>query len=155
LGEKWEKSFAGDSANLDLDLYVFMRSSTWPDEIRRRGNQYDHPKFPVESGPDLADDILYGIGQCEKTLADPKTAPEERAVYLSWLIHLIGDEHMTRRSSLAKNPEKKPCAAASEADTAPEMNAAQNQFSLNRAASKTKFSSVGCPVSSQTDWGKY
>jgi hypothetical protein len=25
---------------------------------------------------------------------DPKATPEERAVYLSWLIHLIGDEHM-------------------------------------------------------------
>jgi hypothetical protein len=51
-------------------------------------------KFPVEAGPDPTDDILYGIGQCEKTLADTKAAPEEREMYLSWLIHLIGDEHM-------------------------------------------------------------
>jgi hypothetical protein len=28
-------------------------------------------------------------------LADTKAPAEERAVYLSWLIHLIGDEHMT------------------------------------------------------------
>ncbi len=127
---KWEKSFTSESANLDLPAFIFMRSSTWADEIRRRKSPYNHPKwhyvnyplkptkFPIEPGPDPTDDILYGIGQCEKTLADTKAAPEERAVYLSWLIHLIGDEHMTRRSSVAKNPEKKPCAAASVAHTA-------------------------------------
>ena len=43
--EKWKESFTGDSANLDLPLFIFMRSSTWPDEIRRRGNQYDHPHW--------------------------------------------------------------------------------------------------------------
>jgi hypothetical protein len=104
--EKWEKSFASESTTLDLAAFFFMRSSTWPDEIRRRKSPYNHPKwhyvdyplkppkFPVEPGPDLTKDILCGIGQCEKTLADPKAAPEDRAVYLSWLIHLIGDEHM-------------------------------------------------------------
>jgi len=167
LCEKWKESFTGDSANLNLPTFIFMRSSTWADEIRRRKSPYNHPKwhyvdyplkppkFPVEPGPDPADDFLYGISQCEKTLADTKAAPEERAVYLSYLIHLIGDEHMTHRFSVARNPKKKPCAVASEADTSPEMNAVQNQFSLNRAASKNKSLSVGCPVSSQTDWGKY
>jgi hypothetical protein len=33
--EKWGKSFTGDSANLDFPTFIFMRSSTWPDEIRR------------------------------------------------------------------------------------------------------------------------
>jgi hypothetical protein len=104
--EKWEKSFTSDSASLDLPAFIFIRSSTWPDEIRHRKSPYNHPKwhyidyplkptkFPVEAGADPTDDILYGIGQCEKTLADTKAAPEEREVYLSWLIHLIGDEHL-------------------------------------------------------------
>ena len=104
--EKWEKSFTSESADLDLPAFIFMRSSTWPDEIRRQKSPYNHPqwhyvdyplkptKFPVEPGPDPTDDILYGIGQCERTLADTKASPEDRAVYLSWLIHLIGDEHM-------------------------------------------------------------
>ena len=103
---KWKESFTGDSSNLDLPMFIFMRSSTWADEIRRKKNDYNHPKwhyvdyplqpkkFPVEAGPDPTDDILYGISQCEKILADKKATPEERAVYLSWLIHLIGDEHM-------------------------------------------------------------
>jgi hypothetical protein len=104
--EKRKDSFTGDSLNLDVDMFIFLRSSTWPDEIHRRGNKYDHPKwhyvdyplkptkFPVEPGPDPNDDILCRISQCEKTLADTKASPEKRAVYLSWLIHLIGDVHM-------------------------------------------------------------
>ena len=39
--EKWKESFTSESPNLDLPLFIFMRSSTWPDEIRRRHNQYD------------------------------------------------------------------------------------------------------------------
>ena len=103
--EKCEKSFTSESANLDLPTFIFIRSRTWPDEIRRRGNQYDHPHwhyidyplkpptFPIEPGPDPTDDVLYGIEQSEKTLADPKATPDEHAVYLSYLIHLIGDMH--------------------------------------------------------------
>lgn len=103
--EKWEKSFQPGTPNLDLPIYVFMRASTWPDEIRRRGNEYDHPQwhyidyplkapaFPVEPGPAPTDDVLYGISQCEKILSDPNALPKERAVYLSWLIHLVGDLH--------------------------------------------------------------
>ena len=99
--QKWAASFTSGSPHLDLATFIFMRSSTWPDEIRRLGNKYDHPKwhyvdhplkppsFPIEPGPDPTDDIQ----QCEKTFADEKSPPEERAVYLTWLIHLIGDLH--------------------------------------------------------------
>jgi hypothetical protein len=38
--EKWEKSITSESANLDLPAFIFMRSSTWPDEIRRRKSPY-------------------------------------------------------------------------------------------------------------------
>ena len=103
--EKWKSSFTGDAASLDLDTFVFMRASTWPDEIRRHGNHYDHPRwhyvdyplrppsFPAEPAPNPNDDVLYGIGQAEKILASSKTPPAERAVFLSWLIHLVGDSH--------------------------------------------------------------
>ena len=102
---KWKSSFSGSSASLDLPTYIFMKASTWPDEIRRRGNKYDHPhwhyvdyplkplSFPMEPEPSPKDDALYGIEHCEKTLSDTKASAEEKAVYLSWLIHLIGDLH--------------------------------------------------------------
>jgi hypothetical protein len=84
--EKWEKSFSADNTNLDLPLFIFMRSSTWADEIRRNGSEYDHPhwhyidyplkppSFPVEPGPAPTDDVLYGIAQCEKVLETTLTS---------------------------------------------------------------------------------
>jgi hypothetical protein len=101
---KWEKTYH-PNPNFDLAAYVFMRSSTWPDEIRRSGSLYDHPNwhfidyplkppdFPFEPGPMPTDDVLFGLAQCEKTLNDTNASPELRAVYLSWLIHLVGDIH--------------------------------------------------------------
>lgn len=103
--EKWKAAFVGNREDLDFGLYLFMRSSTWPDEIRREGGEYDHPKwhfidyplrpfrFPVEPDASPGDDILYGLRQAERSLSDRKAPPRERAIYLSWLIHLLGDLH--------------------------------------------------------------
>ena len=103
--ERWKASFASSREELDFGLYVFMRASTWPDEIRREGGEYDHPKwhfidyplkpsrFRVEPDASPADNILYGIAQCERVLSDRKATPEQRGAYLSYLIHLIGDLH--------------------------------------------------------------
>src|SRR5208283_3200617 len=71
--EKWEKSFTGNNSGLGLDTFIFMRASTWADEIRGHGDQYDHPhwhfvdyllrppSFPFEPSPAPEDDVLYGI----------------------------------------------------------------------------------------------
>jgi hypothetical protein len=103
--DRWTRTVRDETPGLDLGTFVFMRASTWPDEIRWRHNQYDHshwhyidyplkpPAFPMEPRPAPTDDALYGIAQSEQALADPKTAAELRAVYLSYLIHLIGDLH--------------------------------------------------------------
>ena len=107
---KWTNSFSQESTNLDLATFVFMRCSTWADEIRGNDNPYDHPhwhytnyplrppSYPMEPGPSPTDDILFGLQQCEKFLSDPKTSAEERAVYLSFLIHYTGDIHMPLHS---------------------------------------------------------
>src|SRR5258705_3884838 len=112
---KWKESFSSESPTLDLGTYVFMRASTWPDEIRRKGNPYDHvrwhyinyplkaPRFPLEPGSSPEDDILYGIQQCEKGLSDRNEPVELRAVHLSWLIHLIGDLHQPLHCSTLVN----------------------------------------------------
>lgn len=113
--EKWAQSFSSESPTLDLGTYVLMRAATWPDEIRRKGNPYDHvhwhyidyplkaPRFPFESGSSPEDDILYGIQQCEKVLSARHEPPESRAAYLSWLIHLIGDLHQPLHCSTLVN----------------------------------------------------
>src|SRR5690349_11040178 len=65
---KWSKAYR-PNPTIDLAAYVFMRSSTWPDEIRRSGNQYDHPNwhfidyplrppnFPMESDDKPDDNV--------------------------------------------------------------------------------------------------
>jgi hypothetical protein len=89
----------------DLPTFIFMRASTWPDEIRRRGNPHDHtywhfinlplipPHFPDRPSLYATNDIVYGLDQCRKILQDKKADVETRAIYLSWLIHLVGDIH--------------------------------------------------------------
>lgn len=101
---KWSKAYHPNPV-IDLPAYVFIRSSTWPDEIRRTDNQYDHPNwhfidyplrppaFAMEPDDKPGDNILFGIDQCEKTLSDTNAGVELRAAYLSYLIHLIGDIH--------------------------------------------------------------
>ena len=102
---RWKESLRGDSGDPEAGMEIFMRASTWPDEIRRRQSQYNHPrwhyidyplrppKFPLEPDASPDDDVVYAIQQCEKTLSSRKASPEERAVFLSWLIHLVGDLH--------------------------------------------------------------
>jgi hypothetical protein len=101
--EKWKASFQPDSGNVDLAAFVFMRASTWPDTIRRRGNDYDHPEwhyvdwalrppaFALSPEPNPTNNILFGIAQSGKVVSDPTAAPETRAAHLSWLLHLCGD----------------------------------------------------------------
>jgi len=59
--ETWEKSFTSDSANLDLPTFIFMRSSTWADEIRRRKSPYNHPKWHFVDCPCGPAPILWGL----------------------------------------------------------------------------------------------
>jgi S1/P1 Nuclease len=91
---KWETPYAKYGDSIDFATSIFMRASTWPDEIRRGGGadkQYDHPHwhyvdypltppaFPMEPGPAPNDDVLYGIAQCEQTLSDTKASPKLKA----------------------------------------------------------------------------
>lgn len=101
---KWMNAYQANP-NFDLAAFVFMRSSTWPDEIRRKGSKYDHPNwhfidyplrppdFKFESDAKPTDNVLFGIAQSERTLGDTNADPELRAASLSWLVHLVGDEH--------------------------------------------------------------
>ena len=113
---KWKEQLEKDHPT-DPGEYFFMRASTWPDEIRRGGNPYDHPAwhyvdypltppdFPFVAGLDPGDNILFGINESAKTLRDPAATPEQRAAALSWLIHLIGDLHQPLHCAELVTPE--------------------------------------------------
>ena len=99
---KWIQTEPTNASGHDRARYVFMRASTWPDDIRKSGSPYDHPvwhyvdfpleppAFPMEEAP-AGEDILTASAACEKSLADPSTSALDRAVALSWLVHLVGD----------------------------------------------------------------
>jgi hypothetical protein len=101
---RWAQGYH-PNPNFDLAAYVFMRSSTWPDDIRRSGSPYDHPEwhfidyplrppsFAFQPDPRPTNNVLFGVAQCEATLSNTNASLELRAVYLSYLIHLIGDMH--------------------------------------------------------------
>src|ERR1700744_1228718 len=96
--EKWQKAYH-PNPTLDLPTTVFMRSATWPDEIRGSGGEYDHPfwhfidyplrppNFPFEADDRPTNNVVYGIAQCEATLGNTNATPERRAAYLSYLVH--------------------------------------------------------------------
>lgn len=102
--EQWVKDYH-PNPDVSLGAYIFIRSSTWPDEIRGSGSPYDHPEwhfidyplrppsFPLEPDAQPMNDVLFGVAQCEKALSDPDSGRVLRAADLSFLIHLIGDMH--------------------------------------------------------------
>jgi hypothetical protein len=113
---KWESAYQNGPRNVDHDLYIFMRASTWPDEIRRKGKSeeahahwhyVDYPlkgsKFALESRPAPKDDVVFGIEQSEKTLSKTHKPTGDRAVALAWLIHLVGDLHQPLHCSSLVN----------------------------------------------------
>jgi hypothetical protein len=114
---RWKKNYRSEDNHLDLETYVFMRASTWPDEIRRRDDPNNHPhwhyidyplkprKFPLEPAPAPDDDALFAIGRSEEILGAKKTSDEDRAIYVSWLIHLVGDLHQPLHCSSLITPE--------------------------------------------------
>lgn len=94
---------------LDLGMFLFIRAATWPDEIRGTHDpalqHFDHPNwhfvnyplnppsFSTGPSPSPTDDVIFGISESMKTLANTTAQPVERAASLSWLIHLVGDIH--------------------------------------------------------------
>jgi hypothetical protein len=86
--ERWKKNYRTDNNSLELEAFVFLRASTWPDDIRDRDNPYHHPRwhyvdyplkprrFPFEPDPEPNDDALFAIAKSEEELSSRKTPPE-------------------------------------------------------------------------------
>ena len=49
--------------------------------------------FAMRSRPTPNDDVIYGIKYSQKKVHTKTTSEPERAIYLSWLIHVTGDIH--------------------------------------------------------------
>jgi hypothetical protein len=102
-------------SGFDLDQFVFMRASTWPDMVRDRGNPlqrtehkgpWHYINLPIELGsvkgpqPKLEwkpgaepENIVQAIAKCEADLKDDQVTTEEKSKRLCWVLHLVGDIH--------------------------------------------------------------
>ncbi len=103
----WANQWLADRpSDVEEGLYLFMRASTWPDDIREGGSGFEiharwhyvnyplrGPAFAFKGSPFPDDDILFGLGECESVLDDASESQSVRAVYLSWMLHLVGDIH--------------------------------------------------------------
>ena len=108
--EQWLYAYEKQTVDLPLGEYLFMQASFWPDVIRRQGNEHDFPtwhytNFPLTPavliGQETAiqetitpeNDVINGFQKSMDLLFDSTQSAEIRAVYLSWIIHLVGDAH--------------------------------------------------------------
>ncbi len=101
----WQEAAAKDDIQSDQGMVAVMGASTWPDLIKRSGSPWNHqkwhyvdyplepPDFPIKPAPSPEEDIVFAINLALKSLKDLATTPSDKACWLSWLIHLMGDIH--------------------------------------------------------------
>jgi hypothetical protein len=106
-------------AGMDEDEYLFMKASTWPDDIRPKDaplgdNQYSHPTWHYIDTPYVVDnqplpkpDSDEHIIQAEAdniAIVEHSTDQAERARALCWIFHLVGDVHMPLHATSMYSP---------------------------------------------------
>lgn len=104
----------------DRDLFAFMVSATWPDVIRSERNPWhglhrpawhyinmpfilagtnraalkDAVEGPMTWQPGAEPlNVVQALQKCEKDLRDPNLPAPDKAVALSWFLHMAGDLH--------------------------------------------------------------
>jgi len=101
-GVKWRVNKLIHVLDKDYGSVDFVNASTWADWIRSHNVNafdswhfinnpiiYDHIKPP----PLEQKNIVWGIGQSEQVLESNKSNTFEKAFFLRFLIHLVGDAH--------------------------------------------------------------
>ena len=101
--EKWKAEVPENDKTMDEGIVAFMGASKWADEIKFGNSTFNHkewhyvdfpliaPEFPIKPSPSPENDIIYAIDFCTKNLKDLKKSDKEKAYWLCWLIHIVGD----------------------------------------------------------------
>jgi hypothetical protein len=96
------------------DEWAFMRAATWADWVRsHHKEQFDHPtwhyiNYPIippgskveaakHDPPATQENVVNQLAVCVEKIG--KGTDEEKAVYLTWLFHLVGDIHQSLHCS--------------------------------------------------------
>ena len=105
----------GRHDNIPDDQWVFMRAATWPDWIRKRQPRtktWHYINLPyVPPGSELKEsdhpaatpNVVTQIAVAENKVKSGTA--EEKAVYLCWLLHLVGDIHQPLHATALFNEE--------------------------------------------------
>ncbi len=106
----WKNLYKASAQTVDLGTFIVMQAATWPDEIRDTtspDHQYHRPewhyitykmRFPGKAETTLPNpkdepNVVWAIENARVHIEDKTLSKRERAMYLCWLIHLIGDIH--------------------------------------------------------------
>ncbi len=96
------------------DFTDFVRSGTYPDQLKRYGikaySNWHSIGTPLvrdgaTPGPVKTDNVLWAIDQCTSAIRNPKCPEFERARMLRFLIHLVGDIHMPLHAASLYNAD--------------------------------------------------
>lgn len=79
----------------------FLRAATWPDRVRSQTHAYDTWHYVDFSTTEKtlptsvleSNNVVSEILRAEKIVADSKASLQQRALYLNFLVHFVGDIH--------------------------------------------------------------
>lgn len=99
--EQIRKQAARPGARFDPDAALFMLAARWPDDVRRTRD--DHPSWhfvnhPYAVGgtpprPAAHPNLEDAFEANRRIVRDANRSAGERAIALSWILHLVGDAH--------------------------------------------------------------
>jgi hypothetical protein len=122
FAEDFQKKMPADVETADKatqDHWIFQQAATWPDICRK--TEYDRPHWhyidiPLFDGGERpvpfnlstgyspkskeeSGNVVQATKCCVAMIADPAVGAEAKALYYSWLLHLVGDIHQPLHST--------------------------------------------------------
>jgi hypothetical protein len=107
---KWADSLIVTLAINYPQTHNFVEASTWPDDLKQHGvgaySSWHYTNIPLndngvaiscEATPEV--DVVWAIGQARSILGNPKSIAAEKAQFLAFLIHFVGDLHQPLHST--------------------------------------------------------
>ncbi|HEX2899901.1 MAG TPA: S1/P1 nuclease [Bacteroidia bacterium] len=107
---KWADSLIVKLSKSYPETHNFVEASTWPDDLKGHGvgaySTWHYTNIPLndngiaigcEATPEI--DVVWAIGQARSILGTTKSNDGEKAQFLAFLIHFVGDLHQPLHST--------------------------------------------------------
>lgn len=102
--QKWADALIAKLTPFYPETHNFVECSTWPDDLKGHGvgaySPWHYTNIPLnesniaiscEAEPEV--DVLWAIGQARSVLSSTKAIDLEKAQFLAFLVHFVGDLH--------------------------------------------------------------